>query len=136
MSRRSTSSRSPRNLRSYAPPVLFERGEEEEEVGRREPEDMGRLEPPAAPVLIDTLALKEVDEFGMTDIEAAIDNFADDGRYDSGHNNWTYFAPEEETEIINALFTLILVILFDSEYVPEQNAMMYLLIMLIGVDAI
>ncbi len=83
---------------------LFERGQEEE-IGRRESKkDMGRLkEASAAPVLIedDVPALEEVVEFGIAIIDAEIDNFANDEGYVSG-GNWTYYASEEEIEMINA----------------------------------
>ena len=109
-----------------APPVLFEREEEEEEkeTGRREPEDIGRLEEaPAAPVLIENDALEEeVVGFGVADIGAASDNFTNDEGYVSG-SNWTNYAPEEEIEMINAPISSNSSDSSDSEYVPEENVM-------------
>ena len=109
-----------------APPVLFEREEEEEEkeTGRREPEDIGRLEKaPAAPVLIENDALEEeVVGFGVADIGAASDNFTNDEGYVSG-SNWTNYAPEEEIEMINAPISSNSSDSSDSEYVPEENVM-------------
>ncbi len=64
---------------------------------------MGRLkEASAAPVLIENdVPALEVVEFGIANIDAEIDNFASDEGYVSG-GNWTYYASEEEIEMINA----------------------------------
>lgn len=111
----------PEVVEDLDPPVFFER-REEEEVGRREPDDIDRLEAPAAPVLIedDAPALEDVG-FGMADIEAAIDNFTDDEGYVSGDNTWAYYAPEEELEMINAPVSSDSSDSSDSEYVPDEN---------------
>ena len=67
----------------------------------------------ASPVLIDV-------EFGVADIEAPIENFANDEGYVSG-NNRTYYAPEEEIEMINAPISSDSSDSSDSEYVPEEK---------------
>nr|BDT63258.1 MAG: hypothetical protein [Hemigrapsus takanoi nimavirus] len=108
----------PEIVEDFDPPVLFERGEEEK-VGRREPEDMGRLEAPAAPVLIedDAPAMEEVNGIGMADIEAVIDSFADDEGYVSGYN-WSFYKPEEEERMIFGNISSDSSDSSDSEYVP------------------
>ena len=100
--------------------VLLERGEEE--VIRREPEDMGRLEAPAAHVVAEENA-PALDEIGMADIEAAFDNhenlFAIDEGYESG-GIFTYYATEEEEEMINGELSSSSSG-SDDEYVPERK---------------
>ncbi len=116
-------------LKRLDPQIIksFERAEEEE-IGRRESEDMDKLkEAPAAPVLIedDIPALEEVVEFGIAIIDAEIDNFANDEGYVSG-GNWTYYASEEEIEMINAPVSSDSSDSSDSKSVPEENVIMYL----------
>ena len=97
--------------------VLAERGEEG--VVRREPEDVGRLEAPAADVLVEDNA----PEIGMVDIEAVFDNhenlFAIDEGYESG-SIFTYYAPQEEEEMINGELSSSSSG-SDDEYIPEGN---------------
>lgn len=133
---------SPEVVEDLDAPVLFERGEKEEEVGR---EPMGELEAPVAPVLVEDNAPKEeagrrepedagqpeapvlvednAPAFGMADIEAAFHNrdnlFAVDEGYESG-GLYTCYATEEEEEMINGELTSSSSE-SDDEYVPEGN---------------